>query len=94
MYAFNFFFKPLYQLLRVVPAISGFIMLAVVVFEDLVFSSTSSHSDTYILVLTGIELYRQQKAFKTMDRTQHEGPPLHLYVRVGIFSLYSVHALV
>lgn len=62
---------------NVVPGTSGLIMLMVVVFE----------------VLTGIELYRRRKAFKTMDRSQHDGPPLHLYVRVGIFSLYSVLAL-
>ncbi|KAF7353836.1 hypothetical protein MVEN_01069200 [Mycena venus] len=61
-----------------VPATSGFIMLAIILFE----------------VLTGIELYRRQKAFKTMGRTQHDSPPMHLFIRVGIFSLYSVLALV
>ncbi|KAF7353831.1 hypothetical protein MVEN_01068700 [Mycena venus] len=61
-----------------VPATSGFIMLAIILFE----------------VLTGIELYRRRKAFKTMGRTQHDGPPIHLFIRVGIFNLYSVLALV
>ncbi|KAJ7215302.1 hypothetical protein B0H12DRAFT_355316 [Mycena haematopus] len=60
-----------------VPGTSGVIMLVVIFFE----------------VLTGMELYRRQKAFKTMGRIQHDGPPLQLFVRVGIFTVYSVLAL-
>ncbi|KAF7331220.1 hypothetical protein MSAN_02440800 [Mycena sanguinolenta] len=63
---------------HVVPGTSGVIMLIIILFE----------------VLTGIELYRRQKAFKTMGRVQYDGPPLHLFIRVGIFSTYSVLALV
>ncbi|KAF7359111.1 hypothetical protein MSAN_01252600 [Mycena sanguinolenta] len=54
----------------VVPGTSGVIMLVIILFE----------------VLTGMELYRRQKAFKTLRRVQHDGPPLHLFVRVGIFT--------
>ncbi|KAF7373265.1 hypothetical protein MSAN_00535400 [Mycena sanguinolenta] len=63
---------------HVVPGTSGVIMPVIILFE----------------VLTGIELYRRQKAFKTMGRVQYDGPPLHLFIRVGIFSTYSVLALV
>ncbi|KAF7359112.1 hypothetical protein MSAN_01252700 [Mycena sanguinolenta] len=63
---------------NVVPGTSGVIMLVIIVFE----------------VLTGMELYRSQKAFKDIGHVQHDGPPLHLFVRVGIFSVYSVLALV
>jgi len=62
---------------NVTPATSGLIMLVVILLE----------------VLTGIELYRRQKALKNMARVQQDGPPLHLFVRVGIFSLYSVLSL-
>ena len=56
-------------------------MLTVVVFEGLTFFVTLCCSDhVYISVLTGIELYRRQKAIKTMGRSQHDGPPLHLFV--------------
>ncbi|KAF7331221.1 hypothetical protein MSAN_02440900 [Mycena sanguinolenta] len=61
---------------KIVPATGGVIMLVVILFE----------------VLTGMELYRRHKAFKVLARVQHDGPPLHLFVRVGIFTLYSVLA--
>ncbi|KAJ7932697.1 hypothetical protein B0H13DRAFT_2650693 [Mycena leptocephala] len=65
-------------IVNVVPGTSAFIMVAVVVFE----------------VLIGIKLYRHNKAFKAMARPNSSGPPLHLFVRVGIFSGYSLLALV
>ncbi|KAJ6500744.1 hypothetical protein C8R45DRAFT_978971 [Mycena sanguinolenta] len=61
---------------KVVPGTSGVIMLVVIIFE----------------VLTGMEVYRRHKAFKALSRVQHDGPPLHLFIRVGIFSIYSVLA--
>ncbi|KAJ7162082.1 hypothetical protein C8R46DRAFT_1103412 [Mycena filopes] len=61
-----------------VPGTSAIIMAMVCVFE----------------VLIGIKLYRHHKAFKGMSRTASNGPPLHLFIRVGIFSAYSLLALV
>ncbi|KAJ6449606.1 hypothetical protein C8R47DRAFT_1221975 [Mycena vitilis] len=61
-----------------VPGTSAFIMFMVLVFE----------------VLIALKLYRHYKVFKTLDRTPHNGPPLHLFVRIGIFSGYSLLALV
>ncbi|KAJ6500745.1 hypothetical protein C8R45DRAFT_1210471 [Mycena sanguinolenta] len=55
---------------------SGVIMLVVILFE----------------VLTGTEVYRRYNAFKALARVQHDGPPLHLFIRVGIFTTYSVLA--
>ncbi|KAJ6448135.1 hypothetical protein C8R47DRAFT_1324809 [Mycena vitilis] len=61
-----------------VPGTSAFIMFMVLVFE----------------VLTALKLYRHYKVFKTLRRTADNGPPLHLFVRIGIFSGYSLLALV
>ncbi|KAJ7162081.1 hypothetical protein C8R46DRAFT_343167 [Mycena filopes] len=61
-----------------VPGTSAIIMVAVLVVE----------------VLIGIKLYHHSKAFKGMSRVNTGGPPLELYVRVGIFSGYSLLALV
>ncbi|KAJ7700828.1 hypothetical protein B0H17DRAFT_1046755 [Mycena rosella] len=61
-----------------VPATSAFIMGLVLIFE----------------VLIGVKLYRHNKAFKSLDRTGHGGPPRHLIMRVGIFSAYSLVALI
>jgi len=63
---------------NVVPGTSALIMIGVVVFE----------------VLIGLKLYRHNKAFKSLNRTGNGGPPLHLIVRVGIFSAYSVLAFI
>ncbi|KAJ7491051.1 hypothetical protein FB451DRAFT_1221864 [Mycena latifolia] len=62
-----------------VPATSAVIMGVLLVFE----------------ILIGIKLYQHSKAFKSMARTgsSNSGPPMHIFVRVGIFSAYSVLAL-
>ncbi|KAJ7348888.1 hypothetical protein DFH08DRAFT_863713 [Mycena albidolilacea] len=66
------------SVVNMIPGTTLVLMLGVIVFE----------------VLTAIELYRRQKAFKNLRRTSHHtGPPLHLFIRVGIFSLYSALAL-
>jgi len=67
------------RIVNIVPAASAIIMCVLLVFE----------------VLIGIKLYRHNKSFKTMNRTGNSvGPPLQLFVRVGIFSGYSLLALV
>ncbi|KAJ7491048.1 hypothetical protein FB451DRAFT_1124663 [Mycena latifolia] len=47
-----------------------------------------------IEILIAIKLYRHNKAFKSMSRTGSGGPPMHIFVRVGIFSGYSLLALI
>ncbi|KAJ7084845.1 hypothetical protein B0H15DRAFT_383134 [Mycena belliarum] len=61
-----------------VPGTSALIMGVVLIFE----------------ILVGIKLYRHSKAFKAMDRTGTNTPPFHLFVRMGVFSGYSLLALV
>ncbi|KAJ6630277.1 hypothetical protein B0H10DRAFT_1983876 [Mycena sp. CBHHK59/15] len=61
-----------------VPGTSAILMAGVVLFE----------------VLIGLKLYRHHKAFKSMTHNSKAGPPLHLFVRVGIFSGYSLLAFV
>lgn len=45
-----------------------------------------------VLVLIAVKLYRMHKAFVNMKTSG--GPPLHLVVRVGVFSMYSFLSLV
>ncbi|KAJ7491044.1 hypothetical protein FB451DRAFT_1166349 [Mycena latifolia] len=61
-----------------VPGASGIIMVTIVIFE----------------VLIGLKLYRGRKALKSQNRVNQSGPPMHLFVRVEIFSAYSLLALI
>ncbi|KAJ7494391.1 hypothetical protein B0H11DRAFT_2392829 [Mycena galericulata] len=71
-------------IVNIVPGTSALIMVVVIVFK----------------VLIGVKLYRLNKTFKTFSRPSAStnkfgaAPPMHIFVRVGIFSAYSLLALV
>ncbi|KAJ7778794.1 hypothetical protein DFH07DRAFT_796022 [Mycena maculata] len=44
-------------------------------------------------ILIGVKLYRHNKAFKSLAHANN-GPPMHIFARVGIFSGYSLLALI